>query len=100
MNSFCYVISIAHIQYIYKELDEYCVRQIARELKAYANIRNKAILNFNMEIPIRKGDIFKINKSYYYFNDIKDNKYEMYKCINGGDLTDLIFSVQKHSTLY
>ena len=83
-----YVIPIAHIQYIYKELDEYCVRQIARELKAYANIRNKAILNFNMEIPIRKGDIFKINKSYYYFNDIKDNKYEMYKCINGGELID------------
>ena len=41
-----------------------------------------------MEIPIRKGDIFKINKSYYYFNDIKDNKYEMYKCINGGELID------------
>lgn len=41
-----------------------------------------------MEIPIHKGDIFKINKSYYYFNDMKDNKYEMYKCINGGDLTD------------
>ena len=69
-------------------MEEYCVRQIDRELKANANIRNKAILNFNMEIPIRKGDIFKINKSYYYFNDIKDNKYEMYKCINGGDLTD------------
>ena len=83
-----YVIPIAHIQYIYKELDEYCVRQIARELKAYANIRNKAILNFDMEIPIHKGDIFKINKSYYYFNDMKDNKYEMYKCINGDDLTD------------
>ena len=64
-----YVIPIAHIQYIYKELDEYCVRQIARELKAYANIRGKAILNFDMEIPIHKGDIFKIDKSYYYFNE-------------------------------
>ena len=83
-----YVIPIAYIQYIYKELDEYCVRQIARELKAYANIRRKAILNFDMEIPIHKGDIFKINKSYYYFNEKKDHKYEMYKCINGGELID------------
>lgn len=82
---------LSHTLNIYKELDFYCIRQIARELQAYANIRNKDVLNFDMEIPILKGDILKINEDYYYFKEKKDDIYQLYKCQNIGTPLDSCF---------
>lgn len=86
-----FIIPIACIEYIYKELDFYCIRQIARELQAYANIRNKGVLNFDMEIPILKGDILRINGTYYYFKEQVDNVYQLYPCQNKGTPLDSHF---------
>ena len=86
-----FIIPIVCIEYIYKELDFYCIRQIARELQAYANIRDKGVLNFDMEIPILKGDILRINDIYYYFKEQVNDVYQMYPCQNKGILLDSQF---------
>ena len=79
-----YILPISHIRSFDKELDQYTIVQIARELKAYENIRNKGVLQFSIPIHLFEGDIICLKRCYYYIRSIKGNQYTVYPFSKNG----------------
>ncbi len=89
-----FVIPISHIRFFQEELDSYTVTQIARELKAFENIRNKGVLQFSRPVSLLEGDIVRYHKNYYYIRSISNNQYTVYPFSKDGiefDMKELKF---------